>query len=55
MTVKSLLPSEILITLKVLSVRSAIALPLHFKVPLGNDILVFYSPIFIFLTCSPRK
>lgn len=31
------LPSEILIILEVLPVRSAVALPLHFKVHMGND------------------
>ena len=46
-TVIFLLPSEILITLEVLSVRSAIALPSQYKVPVGND-WYFTHPFFLF-------
>lgn len=54
MTVIFLLLSEMLITLEGLSVRSAIALPSHFKIHVGTD-CYFIRSFWGFLTCFPRK
>lgn len=53
MTVTFLLPSEILITLEVLSVRSAIALPSHFKVHMGND--WYFTYLLSFFNLFPKE
>lgn len=48
-----LLPSEIVIILEVLPVRSAVALPLHFKVHMGND--WYFIKLFTFFNLFPKE
>lgn len=48
-----LLPSEILIILGVLLVKSAIALPLHFKVHVGTD--WYFIKLFTFFNLFPKE
>lgn len=47
------LPSEIFIILEVLPVRPAVALPLHFKVHMGND--WYFIKLFSFFNLLPKE